>query len=53
MQDGIYLQEDGESILMWIGKAVSPQLLHSLFNIPSLDQLALEMGVIWSLTVCN
>ncbi|EER11407.1 vesicle transport protein, putative, partial [Perkinsus marinus ATCC 50983] len=48
--DGIYLQEDGESILMWIGKAVSPQLLHSLFNIPSLDQLALEMGVMWSFT---
>ncbi|KAF4733309.1 hypothetical protein FOZ62_030569 [Perkinsus olseni] len=42
--DGVYLQEDGESIMMWIGKAASPQLLHSLFNIPSLDQLRVEMG---------
>jgi len=38
-QDGVYVLEDGDSILMWIGRAVDSGLLQSLFGAPSFEQL--------------
>lgn len=38
-QDGIYLLEDGDLILMWVGRAVNPGLLQSLFGAPSFEQV--------------
>merc|ERR1712066_658019 len=39
VQDGIYLLEDGETMLIWIGRAVPSEMLQSLFGAPSFDQL--------------
>merc|ERR1712087_75496 len=38
-QDGIYLLEDGETMLMWIGRAGPGEGLQALFGSPSFDQL--------------
>merc|ERR1719387_2904308 len=38
-QDGVYLLENGEEILMWIGRAVSPNWLQAVFGIPAIEQL--------------
>lgn len=43
-QDGVYLLEDGESILMWIGRAVNPSFLQSVFGIQSIEQLDVATG---------
>merc|ERR1719512_16718 len=42
-QDGIYLLEDGETMLMWIGRAVPNELLQTLFGAPSFDQMDTNM----------
>merc|ERR1719356_1787884 len=39
MQDGVYLLEDGDVMLLWIGRAVSPSILQSLFGAASFEQL--------------
>lgn len=36
---GVYLADNGVCLLMWIGKAVSPQLLMDLLNLPSAERL--------------
>jgi len=36
---GVYLLENGVSMLLWIGKAAPPQLLQDLLNVPSADRL--------------
>eukprot|EP00403_Amphidinium_massartii_P034680 CAMPEP_0178446404 /NCGR_PEP_ID=MMETSP0689_2-20121128/40783_1 /TAXON_ID=160604 /ORGANISM="Amphidinium massartii, Strain CS-259" /LENGTH=893 /DNA_ID=CAMNT_0020071221 /DNA_START=45 /DNA_END=2723 /DNA_ORIENTATION=- len=44
-QDGVFLLEDGESILMWIGRGVQPNFLSGVFGVRSfedLDPLAAE-----------
>ena len=41
-QDGVVLLEDGEQIFMWIGTAVSPDVLNGLFAVQSVEQLNLE-----------
>jgi protein transport protein SEC24 len=38
-QDGIYLLEDGEVILIWIGRAADPNTLQAVFGNGSIDQL--------------
>ena len=41
-QDGILLLEDGESMMMWLGTAVSPDVLYSIFGVNAINQLNLE-----------
>ncbi|KFG56874.1 putative transport protein Sec24 [Toxoplasma gondii RUB] len=36
-QDGAYLLENGEEMLLWIGRSISPQWLASVFGAHSLD----------------
>jgi protein transport protein SEC24 len=38
-QDGVYLLEDGEIMMMWIGSAVDPGFLSSVFGAPSIGEL--------------
>lgn len=38
-QDGMYLLDDGESMLLWIGGAVDPNFLQRVFSTSSLEQL--------------
>ena len=37
--EGIFLIEDGEQMLMWIGTSVAPDVLRGLFGVPSVQQL--------------
>ena len=36
---GAYLVENGERAILWLGQAVSPQLLRDLYDVDSLDEL--------------
>lgn len=36
---GAYLVENGERAILWLGSAVSPQLLRDLYDVDSLDEL--------------
>uniref|UniRef100_A0A0G4F9A2 Uncharacterized protein n=1 Tax=Chromera velia CCMP2878 TaxID=1169474 RepID=A0A0G4F9A2_9ALVE len=38
-QDGAFLVEDGEQMMMWIGRAVSTSWLQSVFGVPAIEQL--------------
>ena len=38
-QDGVYLLEDGESMYVWIGRAVDSNFLQAVFGVGSFDQL--------------
>merc|ERR1712217_280797 len=38
-QDGVYLLEDGESMLMWVGQSVNISFLQSAFRAASFDSL--------------
>ncbi|CEM07675.1 unnamed protein product [Vitrella brassicaformis CCMP3155] len=38
-QDGAFLMEDGEMMMMWIGRSISLNFLYSVFGVSSLDQL--------------
>jgi len=38
-QDGVYLLEDGESIYVWIGRAVDTNFLQAAFGVSSFDQV--------------
>ena len=38
-QKGIFLLDDGQTFLLWVGSAVDPNVLQSLFNIQSLSQV--------------
>merc|ERR1719223_1661313 len=38
-QDGVYLLDDGECMVMWLGRAVDANFLHSVFGAASLEQL--------------
>lgn len=38
-QDGVYLLEDGESMFLWMGNAVSPTFLQSCFGCSSSEEL--------------
>ena len=35
--DGIFLLETGHDLFLWIGRAVNPAILHTLFNVQSLE----------------
>lgn len=37
--DGCYLLEDGESLMMWIGRGINPQWIYAVFGVQSIDQL--------------
>ncbi|VWU52519.1 protein transport protein Sec24A, partial [Hepatocystis sp. ex Piliocolobus tephrosceles] len=41
-QDGCYLLEDAENLLMWIGRSINTQWLYAVFGVHSLDQLDSE-----------
>lgn len=36
---GAYLVENGERAILWLGQAVSPQILHDLYGVENLDEL--------------
>jgi len=38
-QDGAYLLEDGEAILLWIGRGVNAHFLQSTFGVAAIEQL--------------
>lgn len=38
-QDGVYLLDDGEAILIWVGGAVDVSFLQAVFNAPSFEQM--------------
>jgi protein transport protein SEC24 len=38
-QDGVYLLEDGEIMMIWIGRSVDPGFLSSVFGANSIDEL--------------
>lgn len=38
-QDGVYLLEDGDTMHIWIGRAVEQSFLQGVFGAPSFDQL--------------
>ncbi|KAF6148288.1 hypothetical protein GIB67_012063 [Kingdonia uniflora] len=38
-EEGIYLLENGEDALIYVGKAVDPDTLQQLFGVPSVDEL--------------
>mmetsp|Transcript_110690 Transcript_110690/g.313064 ORF Transcript_110690/g.313064 Transcript_110690/m.313064 type:complete len:759 (-) Transcript_110690:51-2327(-) len=38
-QDGVYMLEDGDAILVWVGRGVDPGFLHTVFGAPSFDQM--------------
>jgi len=40
--EGVFLVEDGEQMLMWIGTSVAPDVLRGLFGVPSVNQLNVE-----------
>ncbi|SCP04894.1 protein transport protein Sec24A, putative [Plasmodium ovale] len=41
-QDGCYIVEDGENIIMWIGRSVNPQWVYAVFGVQTLEQLNSE-----------
>ncbi|GAW81646.1 protein transport protein Sec24A [Plasmodium gonderi] len=41
-QDGCYIVEDGENIIMWIGRNINPQWVYAIFGVHSLEQLNTE-----------
>ncbi|SCO73476.1 protein transport protein Sec24A, putative [Plasmodium vivax] len=41
-QDGCYIVEDGENIIMWIGRSINPQWVYAVFGVQSLEQLNSE-----------
>mmetsp|Transcript_73005 Transcript_73005/g.173906 ORF Transcript_73005/g.173906 Transcript_73005/m.173906 type:complete len:903 (-) Transcript_73005:125-2833(-) len=38
-EEGVYLLEDGETMLMWVGGRVSPAFLQAVFGVSSFDNL--------------
>lgn len=36
---GMFLLENGQSMFLWLGQAVAPDLVQSVFNLPSLAHL--------------
>lgn len=38
-QEGAYILEDGENMLLWIGRAIDPKWLESVFGVLSLEQI--------------
>uniref|UniRef100_A0AAX7U156 SEC24 homolog D, COPII coat complex component n=1 Tax=Astatotilapia calliptera TaxID=8154 RepID=A0AAX7U156_ASTCA len=49
---GIFLLENGQSMFLWLGQASSPDLIQSLFNLPSLAHLQGHMVSIHFITLC-
>lgn len=43
---GVFLLDDGQYLLLWVGKAAAPEVVHALFGVPSLlglDDAALKL----------
>ncbi|XP_030635801.1 protein transport protein Sec24D [Chanos chanos] len=40
---GVFLLENGRSLFLWLGQACPPDLIQSLFNVPSLAHLTAEV----------
>lgn len=45
--------ENGEIAILWIGSAISPQILQDLYAVENLDQLDTRMVGLSSLTLCS
>nr|BAN65504.1 Sec 24 protein transport protein, putative [Babesia bovis] len=43
-QDSAYLIENGECMILWVGKGVSSQWLQSVFDVPSVDALNCDLA---------
>ncbi|GFE55323.1 vesicle transport protein [Babesia ovis] len=43
-QEGAFLLENGESIILWVGKGVSTQWLQSVFDVASVDALNCDLA---------
>ncbi|ORM40404.1 Protein transport protein Sec24-like [Babesia sp. Xinjiang] len=43
-QESAYLLENGECMILWVGKGVSPQWLQSVFDVTSLDALNCDLA---------
>ncbi|XP_040887320.1 protein transport protein Sec24D [Toxotes jaculatrix] len=43
---GMFLLENGHSMFLWLGQASSPDLIQSIFNLPSLAHLQGQMGAL-------
>ncbi|GAA6050283.1 hypothetical protein JCM3770_002770 [Rhodotorula araucariae] len=43
---GAYLVENGEKAFLWLGAAVSPQILQDLYGVENLDELDTRMSVL-------
>jgi protein transport protein SEC24 len=43
-QDGAYLIEDGETIMIWLGRGISSHFLYAVFGVSSIDQLNPEVA---------
>jgi protein transport protein SEC24 len=43
-QDGAYILEDGDAILIWIGRGISAHFLYAVFGVSALDQLNPEVA---------
>ncbi|GAA5991303.1 hypothetical protein JCM11641_002817 [Rhodosporidiobolus odoratus] len=46
---GAYLVENGERAILWLGQAVSPQILQDLYGVENLDELDTRMSSLPSL----
>lgn len=42
-ETGAFLLENGQSLFLWLGPACPPDLIQSLFNVPSLAHLGPDM----------
>jgi len=43
---GIFLLDDGQYLLLWVGKLAAPEAVHALFGVPSLlgiDEAAIQL----------
>ncbi|XP_072543878.1 protein transport protein Sec24D isoform X2 [Salminus brasiliensis] len=43
-ETGVFLLENGQSLFLWLGQACPPDLIQSLFNVPSLAHLSPDMA---------
>ncbi|KAH0473601.1 MAG: uncharacterized protein KVP18_001204 [Porospora cf. gigantea A] len=43
-QEKVYLTDDGDTVMIWIGRAVSPDWLHGVFGVSSLEKLSPEVA---------
>lgn len=50
--DGIYLLENGEDCLIYVGNSVDPDVMRQLFDISSLDEIQPQVLLFYYHTQC-